>query len=159
MYRKLCISLWVLGFCLCLAAHADTVIFKSGDRLTGKLDGHNLDWLLHTPVALEPIAPGLLAGDGLLVLAGNPEVLQAPILEPQPASVPVPEVADWRLWDATKRFGGGYVQTITGLTWRQAGQGESAEFVIALVPFQGERPEVRLVKRGEDWELSLNDNR
>ncbi|MHB9105947.1 MAG: heparinase II/III domain-containing protein [Armatimonadota bacterium] len=139
--------------------HDRTIRFIKGvgwiihDRLTGKLDGHNLDWLLHTPAALEPMAPGMLAGDGLLVLAGNPEVLQAPILEPQPASVPVPEVADWRLWDATKRFGGGYVKNITGLTWRQVGQGESAEFIIALVPYQRERPEVRLVKVGGDWEL------
>ena len=141
--------------------HDRTIRFIKGkgwiihDRLTGKLDGHNLDWLLHTPVALEPVAPGLLAGDGLLVLAGNPEALQAPILEPQPASVPVPEVADWRLWDATKRLGADYVQTITGLTWRQAGQGETAEFIIALVPYEGERPEARLVKRGEDWELLI----
>jgi len=127
------------------------------DRLTGKLDGHQLDWLLHTPVALQPIAPGVLAGDGLLVLAGNPETLEAPIFEPQPASVPMPELADWRLWDATKRMGANYVQTITGLTWRQAGKGDSAEFIIALVPYQGQRPDARLVKSGNCWELLINN--
>jgi len=139
--------------------HDRTIRFIKGigwiiyDRLTGKLDGHQLDWLLHTPVALEQLAPGLLGGDGLLILAGNPETLEAPILEPQPASVPMPELADWRLWDATKRMGANYVQPITGLTWRQAGKGETAEFIIALVPYQGERPNVRLVKNGEGWEL------
>lgn len=139
--------------------HDRTIRFIKGvgwiihDRLTGKLDGHNLDWLLHTPVALEPVAPGVLAGNGLLVLAGNPEVLQAPVLEPQPASVPVPELADWRLWDATKRMGVDYVQTITGLTWRQPGRGDTAEFIIALAPYRGERPDVRLVKIGDGWEL------
>jgi len=141
--------------------HDRTIRFIKGagwiihDRLTGKLDGHQLDWLLHTPVALEPIAPGMLAGDGLLVLAGNPEVLEAPILEPQPASVPVPEVNDWRLWDATKRLGADYVQPITGLAWRQAGKGETAEFIIALAPYQGERPDARLVQNGNDWKLML----
>jgi len=139
--------------------HDRTIRFIKGvgwlvhDRLTGKLDGRQLDWLLHTPVALEQLAPGMLAGDGLLILAANPEALEAPVLEPQPASVPVPEVNDWRLWDATKRLGADYVRTITGLTWRQAGNGGSAEFIIALVPYQGERPDVRLVKSGEDWEL------
>jgi hypothetical protein len=143
--------------------HDRTIRFTKGvgwiihDRLTGKLDGHQLDWLLHTPITLEPLAPGVLAGDGLLVLAGNPEVLEAPILERQPASVPVPEVNDWRLWDATKRLGADYVQPITGLTWRQVGRGETAEFIIALLPYRGERPHVRLVQNGDDWQFHLND--
>ncbi len=37
MRRKVFVYLLVLGFCLSLSAQADTIIFKSGDRLSGKL--------------------------------------------------------------------------------------------------------------------------
>jgi len=139
--------------------HDRTIHFIKGagwiihDRLSGNIDGRQLDWLLHTPLALEVLAPGVLTGDGLLILAGNPEVLESPVLKQVPASVPDPAVAEWRLWDASKRSGTGSIREVTQLTWRQTGTGETTEFVIALVPFQGKRPDARLVKSGDEWEL------
>ncbi len=130
------------------------------DRLTARtsLAGRRIDWLLHTPYALAPLAPGVLhaaAGDGgLLVLAGRPETLEAPVITTTPATVPVPAAVALRIVDTVRHYADEIIRDVTMLTWRHRPvAGDTAEFVTALVPYRGERPDVRLVDTSAGWTL------
>ena len=114
---------------------------------------HRIDWVLHTPYALVPEAPGILHAanedGGLLVISAFPEALQAPQLELMPASVPIAEAREMRLWDIgrisphiTKED---RTRGITTLAWPWQAAGQSTcEFATLLLPYHGARPDTRL---------------
>ncbi len=154
--------------------HIRTVVFDQGlgwlvhDRLTApasvNLADYHIDWVLHTPYALECEEDGLLhAADGehgLIVLAANPIKLKTPVLETVPASVPQPEARMMRLCDATRCLDREPLcPEITRLTWRRrARKGQSAEFLMALLPYRGRRPQVAFSSDGAgSWSVVRNE--
>ena len=125
------------------------------------LAGRRIDWLLHTPYGLVAEGPGLLhgagEGGGLLVLAGNPEELDAPVLEKKPSAVPLREARGMRLWDAGRRLGSSMTADITALAWRRKPvSATTCEFAVALIPYQGARPRAQLLPGRTGWTLRVN---
>ncbi len=138
------------------------------DRLTApasvNLAKRSIDWILHTPFDLEPETDGLLhAGDatgGLIVLAAHPQRMAEPVLERHPASMPQPEARMMRLWDATRRLPPErLVADIPSLTWRHRPvKGNTADIIIALLPYRGPRPRASLISDGAGhWRIFRND--
>lgn len=125
--------------------------------------GHQFDWLLHTPLALRPTAPGVLEGSssngGLLVLAARPEELEAPRFEQRSASVFPPEVAAMRQIDAIRRIGDSLVRDITCLTWRKKADAWPVEFVVFLLPYRDSRPDAAFIPSDSGYTLCLGDGR
>ena len=135
----------------------DELVAAEGDDL----GAHKIDWLLHTPYELTDEGGGILhgaaTGGGLLLLAGRPGELEAPVLEKKPASLPPPETLTMRQWDASRRYGKVSVRDITSLSWRQQGvSGNRCRFTIFLLPYQGERPEAHLEQTPDGWTLSVD---
>jgi len=151
--------------------HDRRIVFVKGlgwlihDRLYSPEDGglpdRQVDWLLHSPLDLSPDGPGVLHGafpeGGLLVLAAQPEELEAPRLEQFPASVSVPEARAMRLTDAAREFGDRLVRDITCLALRKKPTTAPIEFAVFLLPYRGNRPDARFVAIDRGWELSLAD--
>jgi len=150
--------------------HDRTILFVKGtgwvirDRLVGPKSfdfaRHRVDWMLHTPYALKPEMPGVLhaatAAGGLVVLAGRQGQLNAPMLEQQPASMPPQETLHMRLWDAGRRLGKHFTPNVTCLALRKKPvHGNTCEFVTALLPYRGNRPDAQLVESGKSWTLRL----
>ena len=124
------------------------------------LSVHRVDWVMHTPYDLKPVAPGILdgavAGGGLLVLAGRPEELEEPALEQMPASLPPTEARTMRQWDAGRESGNDFTRDITCLSWRRKPVPANAcEFVTFLLPYRGARPDAELVQADGGWTLRL----
>lgn len=117
------------------------------------LSNHKIDWILHTPFALQPEPSGTMhaAADagGLLVIPACPESLGPPRLEMTPAALPVPQASAMRLWDVG-RIGPAITPAqraaaITTLAWPIKPQhGNAFRFAALLAPYAGARPEVRL---------------
>ncbi len=152
--------------------HDRTVYFvkKTGwlihDQLSAPADSdlaaRRIDWLLHTPYALVPEQPGLLHGagadGGLLVLAGRPDELEAPIVEKKPSAVTLRQSIAMRLWDVGRRFSAGErTAPVTSLTWRRMPvHGNTCEFVTALLPYRGARPKADLARTQSGWNLTVD---
>ena len=154
--------------------HDRTIFFMKGvgwflhDRIVARagsdLGNRHIDWMLHTPFALQPEGAGKLWGTagraGLLVLAADPDVLESPVLEQHPASVPLRSVRSMRLWDAVRRHGTDFTRDVTQLSFRRKPfAGSSCEFAVLLLPYQETRPDARLHRTDDGWTLSLNDGR
>ncbi len=154
--------------------HERTVVFVKQvgwfirDRLSGPatLDfaAHPVDWLLHTPYELVAEGSGVLHGaaenGGLLLLAGRADELEAPRLELRPAAMAPPEAVAMRHWDSRRdaRYAGRHTLDITCATWRRRPlHGCECEFINILLPYEGPRPDARLVAAADNsWHLHLN---
>ena len=140
------------------------------DRLTApktiNLAEYPIEWLLHTPYDLKPAGSGILQGadaeGGLLVVAGNPDALEAPRLEKLPSAYPLPENRAMRLWDIGRQpdkpdMAQRITPSITNLTWRRKPQsGHEAIFAMFLLPYRGAAPTIRLTETKDGWTLHLN---
>lgn len=148
----------------CLGAVQDRVIyFLKGagwlihDRVTASAAQHHIDWMLHTPYELSPEAPGLLSADGLLIVAGRAEELEAPVLEKKPAALPNPAATTLRAWDKDWQSTN-IMSDITSLRWRKKPiAGKECEFVTVLLPYRGTRPTLELRPSGDGWELKVGN--
>lgn len=129
------------------------------------LADHRIDWLLHTPYPLAAAGSGVLhgssGGGGLLVLAANPGAMGTPQIELMPASLPPLEMRQMRLWDAGYAVGKEWAKKvtpeITSLTWqKKAVGGNTCEWAICLLPYDGEKPDAQLSSVSDGWILKVD---